>query len=355
MNPNHSEELYKLYSNFISNSEESSLSKLIATLTTAGGCAMSSGTKLNPRSFSLDSEILKEEIECDVKHILVKNLREIFKKLETSLIASNGKRFGFREIIDSEPSHLPYAAPSSTSKRKRSYDSSMESPLAKIPKTPESGNENVVRKKARMETDTTSNDSDDSDDSNSDGELQIDLNESEAEGDQMNLNKLKTESDDTEKVGDEKTAENEVVEPVVEIKEGASVGDTYRPAFLRIERLKSIQSKKPKFNINPTDLQYHSSMARQFPGSEGRSEDQQMRRDKNTLAARISRTKNKAYEKLLEDQSLEVTTENINMKRRIACLRGYANSLMTINDLDVVDFNSMWEENVKDILVMPSK
>lgn len=344
MNPNHSEELYKLYSDFISNTEGSSLSKLIATLTTAGEFAISSGTTLNAQSFSLDSEIPKDEIEGDIEHILVKNLRENFKKMETNLSGLRGKKFGFREMIDMVQARSPYPASPSTSMLKRSFDTSMESPLTKIPMTPKSVKTQVqedvkISKKARMESDETSNDS------VSNGELQIDLKEN----DLVDTSKMKTKSD--AEVEDNKTTENNVAEPVVEIKEA----DTYKPAFLRIERLKNIQNKKPKFNIDPVDLEYHSSMARQFPGSESRSEDQQMRRDKNTLAARISRTKNKAYEKILGDQSLEATTENINMKRRIACLRVYANSLMTMNNLDVVNFSEMWEENVRDILVTSTK
>jgi DNA-binding helix-hairpin-helix protein with protein kinase domain len=126
--------------------------------------------------------------------------------------------------------------------------------------------------------------------------------------------------------------------------------EDYKPVKLRIERLRAIQKKKPKFNVDSLDLTYHSNMARNFPGAENRTEDQQARRNKNTLAARVSRTKNKAYEKLLEGQSLNATSDNINMKRKVACLRVYANSLMKLNGLPDTNFSKMWEENIHDIV-----
>lgn len=91
-------------------------------------------------------------------------------------------------------------------------------------------------------------------------------------------------------------------------------------------------------------------MARNFPGAENRTEEQQERRQKNTVAARVSRTKNKAYETLLEERSIDIMTENINMKRRIACLRIYANSLMQANGFPENNFGLLWESNIKDIL-----
>lgn len=47
--------------------------------------------QLQSISFTLDSEIPKEEIECDIEIIIVKNLWESLKKLETNLNGLHGK------------------------------------------------------------------------------------------------------------------------------------------------------------------------------------------------------------------------------------------------------------------------
>lgn len=319
MNPNHCEYLLNLYTKAIMTQEGRDFSDVIANLKSTNNSAICSGTSLNPQTLLLDSEIPKEEIECDVEHILVKNFSECMKKLDTNLNGLRGRKFGFREVAEMAATRSPYAASPKPLKRSRLPDSAfMTTPL-----TPESMDEDETKaKKARVDASLN-----DSTASSHDGQLVIDLDEPENE--------------------------NFVAEPEVEIIE--PVHEKNKSTFLRIERLRSIQTKKPKFNIDPTDLEYHSSMARDFPGAEKRSEDQQMRRDKNTLAARISRIKNKAYEKLLTDQALAATAENINIKRRIACLRVYANSLMEMNELARVDFGEMWEDNVKDILGAPAE
>lgn len=332
MNPNHSEALQQIYSRMLSSPAALTFSSLLASFASVGNSSFSSGTTFNTQSFSLDSDIPKEEIECDVELVLVKNLNENLKKLDANLNGLHGRKFGFREVIDMASARPAYpSSPNISSlKRKRSLDSPIGSSLAIMPLTPESiddsTHEEMDAKKASFENDSTLNDSTTS---SHDGKLLIDWNERAVDADQDKENQLKG-------AGENKEAKAEVEE--------------YKPAFLRIERLRNIQKKKPKFNISTTDLEYHSNMARQFPGSENRSEDQQVRRDKNTLAARISRTKNKAYEKMLTDQSLTATTENIRMKRRIACLRVYASLLMEDRGLPAANFGSMWEDNIRDIL-----
>jgi hypothetical protein len=64
--------------------------------------------------------------------------------------------------------------------------------------------------------------------------------------------------------------------------------------------MKNIHKNKPKINLENLDLTYHSNMARSFPGSEHRTGKLQARREKNTLAARISSTKNNAYESIMD-------------------------------------------------------
>lgn len=277
-------------------------------------------------SFSLDTEIPREEIEGDIEVIMVKNFQETLKKLDTTLNGLRGKKFGFRELLDMSQSRPTYQSNNSTTKRHRtsSFGSTIGSPHSA--KAASHHEDERDLKKAKLNYTANSNEHDASF-SSDDGRLMIDWPENEVE---------------------EKQQVKKDFQPEVEKK--VEKEDEYKPSTLRFERLKTIQKKKPRFNIDNLDLTYHSNMARNFPGTENRTEEQQQRRDKNTLAARISRNKNKAYEKMLEQQSMDATVENVNLKRQIACLRVYANSLMKLAGFADTDFSKMWEDNIKEML-----
>jgi hypothetical protein len=221
-----------------------------------------------------------------------------------------GKKFGFREVLELTQSRPTYSNLNSSMKRNRT--SSFGSVGSLVTSTVDE--EEKVAKKPKIDLNISNCSSDD-------GRLMIDWEEEPSEKPQA-PEKPKEKSKD----------------------------DDYKPSKLRFERLMQIQKKKPRFNIDNLDLTYHSNMARQFPGTENRSQEQQQRRDKNTLAARISRNKNKAYEKFLDSQSIEATVENINLKREVACLRVYANSLMKISGFSDTDFSKMFEANIKEML-----
>lgn len=350
MNPNFSEELQTMYRNILLQQHNIAYASMLAAFSSPGNAIIGSGLGTPSNfTFSLDSDIPKEEIECEVELIVVKNLRDNLKELETNLNGLHGKKFGFREVIEMASARTAYPASPNTAVLKRnrtSSDGSFGSPITLLPSTPltpksiESKEKDETSAKKMRLGDDTETTFDDSNASSHDGHLQIDWNESATE----EAKKVKTPEDEAEGNANEMVTD----EQAAKIKEQDS--DEYNPAKLRVERLKSIQKKKPKFNIDTSELSYHSNMARNFPGSENRTEDQQLRRSKNTLAARISRTKNKAYERMLEKQSLEATTENINMKRRVACLRVYANSLMKLSGLPDANFSKMWETNIKDIV-----
>lgn len=349
MNLNFSEEMQIMYRNILMQQHNIAYASMIAAFSSAAETSI--GTDFtahnNTANYSLDSDIPRQEIECDAEIILVKSLTENLKKLETNLNGLHGKKFGFREVIEMASARPAYPISPSASliKRRRSLlEETFDSPLGVAsPLTPSSDVKENLLKKNRC------NDSlsglDESTTSSHDGELQIDLNETPEATPPM-----KTEKKTEAAAGEDVAAKMMALEPKIDINEHDATCDEYNPARLRIERMRNIQKKKPKFNIDTLDLTYHSNMARNFPGSENRTEDQQMRRSKNTLAARISRTKNKAYEKMLEEKSVLTTTDNITMKRKIACLRVYASSLMKINGLADPNFSKMWEGNIKDIV-----
>lgn len=356
MNPNFSEELQIMYRNILLQQHNLAYANMIAAFSAAGNIRTLPGTPSTPSSFTLDTDIPKDEIECEVELVVVKNLRDSLKKLQTNLNGLHGKKFGFREVIEIASARTPYPVSPSTSAVKRSrlsMDGSFDAlatPLKMTPTTPLTPQSLIDKDEANSAkkqklADNTATTLNDSTTSSHDGHLQIDWNDPSADSSDK-TEKIKTEKPDEEK--DE--ADDDITDdkPTAETSQAANI--VYKPSQLRIERMRNIQKKKPKFNVDPSDLEYHSNMARHFPGSENRTPDQQMRREKNTLAARISRTKNKAYERMLENKSLEATTENINMKRRVACLRVYANSLMKLSGLPDPNFSQMWEANIKDIV-----
>ncbi|KAL7044660.1 hypothetical protein ACKWTF_002018 [Chironomus riparius] len=294
----------------------------------------------SPCSFSLDTEIPRDEIEGDIEVIMVRNLQDNLKKLDTTLNGLRGKKFGYRELLDISNRRPTYTASNSTTKRLRtsSFGSTIGSPHSV--KTLNHVDEDRDVKKAKLNSTANSNVSmrDEHNESfeSDDGRLMIDWNENDSDA--------KNETQAIEQIPIKKEMDMEVDE------KHENDEDDYKPSTLRFERLKCIQKKKPRFNIENLDLTYHSNMARNFPGTENRTEEQQQRRDKNTLAARISRNKNKAYEKMLEQQSMDATVENLNLKRQIACLRVYANSLMKLSGFADTDFSKMWEANIKEMV-----
>lgn len=335
MNPaNYSEQLQSIYRNILLHQQSFAYANMMAAITTAAtpppqikaepiapevhlkSPPMKAAVpSLSPSSFSLDSEIPRDEIEGDIEVIMVKNFLDTIKKLDTTMNGLRGKKFGFREVLELTQTRPTYSNLNSSMKRNRT--SSFGSVGSLVASTVDE--EERVAKKPKIEQDLNSSCSSD------DGRLMIDW-----------------EEEPTPKPQNVKLEKIEAPKPHKD-------DDDYKPSKLRFERLQQIQKRKPRFNIDNLDLTYHSNMARQFPGTENRSHEQQQRRDKNTLAARISRNKNKAYEKFLEQQSIDVTVENINMKRQVACLRVYANSLMKLSGFADTDFSKMFEANIKEM------
>lgn len=332
MNPTFTAELQAMYQKILLQQHNIAYTSMIAAFATAAENAdLLTAPTASP--FSLDSEIPREDIECDVEFVMVRNLRENFKKLDTSLNGLRGKKYGYREIIEMVSTRQAYPSSPGTP-FKRSRASLLESSFDMLSKTmtppPKDGESEAKKAKLADDTATTL---DESNASSHEGNLIIDCSGPS------------TSSAVAPICDAEKPKENKPVE-----SSDDPSSEDYKPSKLRIERMRNIRKKKPKLNFEKLDLTYNSNMARHFPGSEHRTDDQQARRDKNTIAARISRTKNKAYEDILQSQSLDSIRQNITMKRQIACLRVYANELMKQNGFPDSNLNQMWEANIRDIL-----
>lgn len=103
----------------------------------------------------------------------------------------------------------------------------------------------------------------------------------------------------------EKPDEDEVMAMVPEV--AMSSEDLPELLKVRLERLQNIQMTKPKYNIDEEvkealkemEFKFHEKMVRQYPQREC-SEHQRLRREKNTKAARYTRMKYKAFEKVMQ-------------------------------------------------------
>lgn len=95
---------------------------------------------------------------------------------------------------------------------------------------------------------------------------------------------------------------------------------------------------------NQIPVVYHKNMARQFPETHGKTEQQKIQRKKNTEAARQSRAKAKMLETIVESECRQAATENVNAKRMIATQRAYANTLLKLMGHEEVDWSAKWRE-----------
>ncbi|XP_049298394.1 uncharacterized protein LOC125771633 [Anopheles funestus] len=104
--------------------------------------------------------------------------------------------------------------------------------------------------------------------------------------------------------------------------------------------LRSHPLKRYNALISMTDAKipivYHKSMARQFPTIERTPEQMEMRR-RNTEAARVSRSKMKMAELLMQQEANELSTANTTHKQMIASQLVYANTLSKLLDMQPVE------------------
>jgi hypothetical protein len=90
---------------------------------------------------------------------------------------------------------------------------------------------------------------------------------------------------------------------------------------------------------------YHGNMARSFPIRKHRTPEEQLLRQRNTEAARLSRIRTKIMESQMDADIIRIQGENLNSKRKIAAQRVYANMLLEVLGNEPVDWDLKWMEN----------
>lgn len=171
-NPLFSDELQLMYRKLLAEQHGIAYAKMMAAFAAAQSTSGSNPGTSNAFPFSLDSEIPREEIECDIEIILVKSLHEGLKKQETNLNGLHGKKYGFREVVELANSRPAYPASPSVS-MKRNRTTSFGTPESSQKKSDEEG----VESKKPCIADVTNSSLDDSNASNLDIPLQIDWTE----------------------------------------------------------------------------------------------------------------------------------------------------------------------------------
>lgn len=282
-----------------------------------GGFDSSFNTSTGDLSTALGSEIPREEIECDIDAIICRTMSDSLSTSKTSLGCIDSDEQTFYTVFDDAIKKVTYPVANIYSHSKRSRTESMGSD-ARVPMTPPlSDEEHSAAKKTRLDL----NDSTGS--SCSEAALMMDLPEIKLE----------------------KVDRPAILSASQQIQSDNPL--TPHNMFVRmlIDNLKSLDHKKPKLSLEYLNATYHSNMARHFPGSEMRSEAQQLRRAKNTIAARNSRHKNKHYEETLRDQSSKALEQIVDTKRQLSSLQVYAYELMRAGGMPTQDPDKMWEEN----------
>lgn len=289
MEPIFSEELQLLYKTVLAQQHNLAFASLAAAFSSAGENPFLANQLKS--TFLLSSSIPREEIESDPEQILLKNFRDNLKQLDTSLKGCR-QPDGFLEGIEKVLARPAFPATPVPSKRSRSQTSPFAiDPMSQMtpPRSSDGEDNEDETNQVRSESDSGT--------SSQNKRMKIDGDESISETIVM-LGEVRIK---TEKPDDYETI-HEV--PADDDKKTEQEAQTLRDGVkLRFERLRIITKKKPKINIDLAELEYHNNMARYFPNAEMRTELEKKRREKNTLSARISRSKNKAYERILEVKS----------------------------------------------------
>lgn len=109
------------------------------------------------------------------------------------------------------------------------------------------------------------------------------------------------------------------------------------------------RSKKIKFD-DPTDddknflKPYNKNMARYYPGTENRTNEQNEYRTKNSLAVRMSRAKTKHREEQKGAVHKETKKENVMVKRTVASYLIYLNLLQAALKREEINWTQEWKK-----------
>lgn len=276
--------------------------------TSSPSVSLSSSPEVQIHQLSGDVEIPRSEVEGKIDVLLAGMLSESLRLMEVNLNGLINTKFGFRQLIETSKqkdlystSRYPKSNDSINKRQRRDSMSSIDSAMHSM--TPSSEDEGSAKKRVRLDSHTSSEYSDD------EFPLEIVLDEVH--------NKTITKP---EVVIENQEANNPIDDEDYDIEIDSNMTD------LLVNRMKKNRRIKPKIDIENIMLQYHSNMRRNYPGRE-RSEAEQHRRDKNTLAARYSREKSKIYNEILHMQTINQTEANIGLKRELACLMTYAEEI----------------------------
>lgn len=275
------EELLSIYSNVFA--QQNIIAEILTRLDYAS---------LEPIAASLCRPFSREEIEYDVETILTSEFIGSLKRLEKDAAdeaeksvsggSSNSDPF-YREVIRRTSEYLKQVL---TQCRTKAPFSTSVLPLTP-PASPLSA-EQLYHHQFQSLTLPEALPSAITEPTNFDEDLPIDLS--------FKPNDVKLEKPDEGEVMEAMVPE--VVMPEEDLPELLKV---------RLERLRNIQMTKPKYNIDEEvkealkemEFKFHEKMARQYPKRE-LSDHQRLRREKNTKAARYTRMKYKAFEKVMQ-------------------------------------------------------
>jgi len=293
----------------------------------------------------LDAEIPREEIEGDVEVIIMKGFMESLKAMNADLKGLHGKKYGFRELTDAVLRRPIYKVESDAlpTDSEAISDSASGSVDLNVMET--------VKEEGPAEASNAA----------VDPNIAVDLSLPLKKRRFVNatfdatLNTTATTLDATTTSIDASssaldtttaTASSSTVSKKRKSKKKAKiVASESCSAMVRLmfNKMNQIVRQRPKFRIEDIDFTYNAKMARRFPGTDNRTAAEKERRSKNTMAARLSRNKTKAYEIYLKQQNGILIEDNIDMGRQVACLNIYANSLLREAGLPERDFEAAWE------------
>ncbi len=229
-------------------------------------------------TYSLDSEIPREEIEGDVEVILAKNLDQNFKKLGTSTTGYRPRKCGFREYLEEAKQRPLYPTLNTSSKRKRNVEVGFLIDLFNDDRNqaPSPGSSGCERgdsasplgpqpKKVRINSRDSNYISGDDDE----GRLIIDEGQEEEEEGAEAQGQVKMEASEVEALKQMMMLQKFITPKSEPITDGVLQSTKNYLTKMRMDRLMAMEKnreKRPAIDIQNLDLTYHGAMKREFPG-----------------------------------------------------------------------------------------
>ncbi|CAO1411132.1 unnamed protein product [Diamesa hyperborea] len=126
---------------------------------------------------------------------------------------------------------------------------------------------------------------------------------------------------------------------------GGSYFRNYNSVMMRFHRLQNMPEQKlPKMKAADLNMTYNAKMARKPKKPVFRTIDEQRKREKNTIATRVSRMRLKYEEEQIQFRLALYENWNMDYQRKNACLMTYINMLLEINGEEKVDLMKITED-----------